>query len=78
LAKNGSFGFAKGRLVCWAKLNVLFVRLAKIVFKKCAVGKIKNTEGSAMSVGLLVVRLKYGLYVGHLSKWFAFVLMFSF
>jgi len=42
------------------------------------VGKIKNTEGSAMSVGLLVVRLKYGLYVGHLSKWFAFVLMFSF
>jgi hypothetical protein len=42
------------------------------------VGKIKNTEGSAMSVGLLVARLKYGLYVGHLSKWFAFVLMFSF
>ena len=36
-------------------------------------GKIKNTEGSAMSVGLLVVRLKYGLYVGHLSKWFVFV-----
>ena len=31
-------------------------------------GKIKNTEGSAMSVGLLVARLKYGLYVGHLSK----------
>lgn len=27
-----------------------------------------------MSVGLLVVRLKYGLYVGHLSKWFVFVL----
>jgi hypothetical protein len=23
-----------------------------------------------MSVGLLVVRLQYGLYVGHLSKWF--------
>jgi hypothetical protein len=42
------------------------------------VGKIKNTEGSAMSVGLLVVRLKYGLYVGHLSKWFVFVLMFKF
>jgi len=35
--------------------------------------KIKNTEGSAMSVGLLVARLKYGLYVGHLSKWFVFV-----
>jgi hypothetical protein len=50
----------------------------KIELKKCAVGKIKNTEGSAMSVGLLVARLKYGLYVGHLSKWFFFVFMFSF
>jgi hypothetical protein len=28
LAKNGSFGFAKGRLVCRAKPNVPFVRLA--------------------------------------------------
>jgi hypothetical protein len=42
------------------------------------VGKIKNTEGSAMSVGLLAVRLKYGLYVGHLSKWFVFVNSFMF
>jgi hypothetical protein len=41
LAKNGSFGFAKGRLVCRAKPNVPFVRLAKIFFKKCAVEKIK-------------------------------------
>ena len=47
LAKNGSFGFAKGWLVCWAKPNVPFVRLAKIVFKKCAVGKNKNTEALA-------------------------------
>ncbi len=31
-----------------------------------------------MSVGLLVVYLKYGLYVGHLLKWFVVVLMFSF
>ena len=31
-----------------------------------------------MSVGLLVVRLKYGLYVGNLSKWFVFVLLFNF
>jgi len=45
--KNGSFGFAKGRLVCRAKPNVPFVRLAKIVFKKCAVGKNKNTEALA-------------------------------
>ncbi len=40
-------------------------------------GEIKNTNGSAMSVGLLVIRLIDGLYVGHLSKWFVFVLMFS-
>ncbi len=31
-----------------------------------------------MSVGLLAVQLKYDLYVGHLSKWFVFVLMFKF
>ena len=31
-----------------------------------------------MSVGLLVVCLKYGLYIVHLSKWFAFVLLFKF
>jgi hypothetical protein len=48
LAKNGSFGFAKGRLVCRAKPNVPFVRLAKIVFKKCALGKNKNTEALAL------------------------------
>jgi hypothetical protein len=39
------------------------------------VGKIKNIEGSAMSVGSVAVRLKYGLYVGHLSK-LAFHFMF--
>ncbi|MCE7861956.1 MAG: hypothetical protein DYG99_00290 [Bacteroidetes bacterium CHB5] len=41
---------------------------------------IKNTEGSvpiAIGIGSLVVRLKYGLYVGHLSKWFVLVLMFN-
>jgi hypothetical protein len=43
----------------------------------CGGKKIKNT-GSAMRVGLLVVRLKYGLYVGHLSKWFVFVNSFNF
>jgi len=32
LAKNGSFGFAKGRLVCRAKPNVPFVRLAVSLF----------------------------------------------
>jgi hypothetical protein len=39
------------------------------------VSKIKNTEESAMSVGSLVVRFQYVLYVfGHLSK---FVSLFS-
>jgi hypothetical protein len=76
-AKNGSFAFAEVSALCvGAKANVPFVRLAKIELKKCAVGKIKNTKGSAMSVGLLVVPLKYGLYVGHLSKWFVFVSSF--
>ena len=37
----------KGRLVCRAKPNVPFVRLAEIVCKKCAVGKNKNTEALA-------------------------------
>jgi len=36
----------KGRLCeVGAKPNVPLVRLAKIELKKCAVGKIKNTEG---------------------------------
>lgn len=40
--------------------------------------KIKNI-GSAVSIGLLVVRLLYRFYVCvHLSKWFVFVLMFKF
>jgi len=39
--KSGSFGFAKGRLVCRAKPNVPLVRLAKIVFKKCGAAKKK-------------------------------------
>jgi hypothetical protein len=37
--KSGSFGFAKGRLVCRAKPNVPNAGWLKIVFKKCAVGK---------------------------------------
>jgi hypothetical protein len=48
LTKNGSFGFAKGWLVCREKPNVSFVRVGKIVFKKCAVGKNKNTEALAL------------------------------
>jgi hypothetical protein len=40
--KNGSFGFAKGRLVCRAKPNVPFVRLAKIELKKMCGGENKK------------------------------------
>jgi len=49
-AKNGSFGFAKGRVVGRARRDMRFVPRNKIELKKCAVGKIKNTEGSARSV----------------------------
>jgi hypothetical protein len=42
LAKNGSFGFAKGRLVCRSKPNVPFVRLAKIELKKMCGGENKK------------------------------------
>ena len=49
LAKNGSFGFAKGRLVCRAKPNVPFVRLAKIVFKKCGAAKKNKTRSVGLS-----------------------------
>jgi len=51
LEKNGSFGFAKGRLVCRAKPNVPFVRLVKIVFKKCAVEKKIKHEALGCRVG---------------------------
>ena len=41
----------------------------KIELKKVRWKKIKNTEGSAMSVGSLVVYWQYGLYVfGHQSN----------
>ncbi|MDP3665806.1 MAG: hypothetical protein Q8R50_03930 [Sediminibacterium sp.] len=47
--KNGSFAFAEGSALCvGAKANVPFVRLVKIVFKKCAVEKNKNTEALAL------------------------------
>jgi hypothetical protein len=72
LAKSGSFGFAKGRLVRGAKPNVPLAGWLKLFLKNAGGKKIKNT-GSAMSVGLLVVRLKYGLYVVQLSKWFVLV-----
>ncbi|KFD40290.1 hypothetical protein AT05_01345 [Schleiferia thermophila str. Yellowstone] len=72
-------------LACWLKLlaclncflAVLVNRFAYLFLKNAGGKKIKDT-GSAMSVGLLVVCLKYGLYVVQLSKWFVLVLMFNF
>lgn len=43
LAKNGSFGFAKGWLVCRAKPNVPFVQWAKNFKIFCAVEKKQKT-----------------------------------
>jgi hypothetical protein len=40
------------------KANVPNVGCHKIAFKKCAVGKIKNTEALEMSVCLVVVPLQ--------------------
>jgi hypothetical protein len=44
-AKNGSFGFAKGRLVCRAKPNVPFVRLAEFQNILCGGKKNKTQQG---------------------------------
>ena len=49
----------------------------KLFLKKCG-GEKNKKHWVAWSVGLLVVELKYGLYVGHLSKWFVFGFMFKF
>ena len=62
LAKSGSFGFVKGRLVCRANSNVPCVRLAKIILKKMCGGENKKHR-VGLSVGFPAVRLRYGLYV---------------
>jgi hypothetical protein len=60
----------KGRLAGGAKPNVPLAGWLKLFLKNAGGKKIKNT-GSAMSVGLLAVRLLYRFYVCvHLSKWF--------
>ena len=51
LAKNGSYGFAKGRLLSRAKPNVPFERLAKIVLKKCGAAKNIKHEALGCSIG---------------------------
>jgi hypothetical protein len=54
--------------VSWQKQMCHLCGWLKLILKKCAVGKIENTEGSAVSVGSVAVLLKYGLYVGQVSK----------
>jgi hypothetical protein len=72
-----AFWFCEGSALCVGQNQMCHLcGWLKIELKKCAVGKIKNTEGSAMSVGSVAVQLKYGLYVGHLSK-LAFHFMFK-
>lgn len=75
--KIGSFGFAKGRLVCRAKPNVPNAGWLKIVFKKFAVKKNKK-QRVGLSARLPVVEMQYGLYVVHLSKWFVYKIKFKF
>ena len=76
--KSGSFGFAKGRLCVLGQSQMCHLRSGlKLFLKKAGGEKIKNI-GSAMSIGLLVVRSYYRFYVfGHLSKWFTFLSFFS-
>jgi hypothetical protein len=64
IGKNGSFGFAKCRLVFWAKPNVPFVRLAKIVFKNVRWEKIKIQKR------WLLGRLSDGSFVQSLYVYF--------
>jgi hypothetical protein len=74
VGKKRLFGFCLCRLVWLEQKPKCRLRVGrKIELKKMWVGKVKNTKGSAMSGGLLVVHLKFCLYVGHLSKWFVFV-----
>jgi len=52
LGKSGSFGFAEGSALCvGAKPNVLLVRLAKIVLKKCGSAKKIKHEAMGCRVG---------------------------
>jgi len=48
-----------------AKAKVPFADRHEIELKIISGGKIKNTEALTKSLGLLIVRLIYVLYVGH-------------
>jgi len=68
----------KGRLVWRGKTKCATCAAGLKLFLKNAGGKKIKNFALAMSVGSLAVRLKYGLYVGNVSKWFVLVLMFNF
>jgi len=55
--KSGSFGFEKGRLCVMGQSQMCHLRGGLKLFLKNAGGKKIKNIGSAMSVGLLVVRL---------------------
>ena len=55
-AKIGSFAFAKGWFVCWAKANVPIVGWQLIVFKMCGGKKLKH-EALVCRVGKKVCPL---------------------
>ena len=63
----GSFGFAKGRFVCWAKPNVPIVRWQKN--KKMRVGKKLNLSGSDCVSSCYILCLS----VSSLSLYFFFL-----
>ncbi|MBA3284920.1 MAG: hypothetical protein H0U27_07655 [Nitrosopumilus sp.] len=73
MAKNGSFAVAEGLLVRWGQQQMCHLCGWLKLFLKKSGGKKNKKHRVGKRVGLLVVRLQYGLYVfGRLSKWFAF------
>jgi hypothetical protein len=77
LAKNGSLGFAKRGLCVGQNQMCHLCGWLKLFLKKCG-GEKNKKHWVGLSVGLLAVPFEFVQYVGHLSKWFVFVLMFKF
>jgi hypothetical protein len=68
----------KGRLCVSGQNQMCHLRAGRKLFLKNAGGKKIKNKGSAMSVGLQVVRLLYGLYVVvHLSKFVSHFSVFT-
>jgi hypothetical protein len=69
-AKKWLFWLCEGSDCAMGQSQMCHLRAGLKLFLKNAGGKKIKNISSAMSVGLLLVRLEYGLYVGYLSKWF--------